>query len=95
MFGQERTNQPWVSYVGQLDNTHGGWAWAGRGTISRGYPTLTAKEIHGCVRLVVTVRLLWPSDEAVAHSEGASRHVHQGGASTRQQGGHIYFELSS
>ena len=82
MFGQERTNQPWVSYVGQLDNTRGGWAWAGRGTISRGYPTLTVKNIYGCVRLVVTVRLLWPSDEAVAHSEG--------GKSSRTSGWSIY-----
>ena len=31
------------------------------------------------MRFVVTVLLLWPSDDTVAHSEGASRHVHQGG----------------
>ena len=45
--------------------------------LSRGYPTLTADiclvltEIaFETVRFVVTVRLLWPSDDTVAHSEG-------------------------
>ena len=43
--GQERKDQPWVSYVGQLINT-GRYVedgpWAECLTLSRGYPTLTA-----------------------------------------------------
>ena len=39
--GQERTNEPWVSHVGQLDNT-GRHVEAGLGRDVEPYPTLTA-----------------------------------------------------
>ena len=80
--------------VGQYRKVRGGWAWAGCGAISRGYPTLTAIHIY------IYIALIEIAFEAVCDSslqcdcfgllmrqrhilKGASRHVHQGGASAR------------